>query len=419
MATSYETGISAHARSSVKDEWRKGWRVVASAFVGNGLGFNLFLMSAGLFIIPLQEELGLPRTAVMISTVAMLLVSLLTPVAAVYIDKYGPRTGAILGYLVLIAAYALLALLPATPIVYYAVAGLFVIAGTVTGTMTFCKGISLIFHKGAGFAFGITMSGVSLVSAVVIPVLSAAIVAYGWRAGYGLSGVLVALIGLPVLLLAFSPPVQPAVEKLSPKTVEIAETRAWHVIKSSSFWILATAISCGTFCLGGLISHLYPMVIGAGVDTVLAATLLSTYAVSIGAGRIIVGILLDKSSPTFVAAACMSTTAAGAAILYFVIDGTFPDYVGFAAAFLLGWGHGAEGDFPAFFALRLFGRESFAKIFSWLNIFAGGFMAVGGLTYAAVYDWTGSYLSMIVLTALLWLCGGALMLCLRRQVQAI
>jgi len=397
----------------VRDEWRTGWPVAASSFVGNGLGFNLFLMSAGLFVIPLQEELGVPRTAVMISTMAMLLASLLSPVAAVYLDRYGPRKGVLFGFGLLILAYFLLAVLPASTLVYYAVAVVFVIAGTITGTMAFCKGISLVFQKGAGIAFGVGMSGVSLVSALLIPLLSYTIETYGWRAGYGTSAVLLAVIGLPVLLLMFKPP---AATTASAVETIVGEKKgeAWQAMKTTRFWLLAVSISCGTFCIGGMISQLYPMFVGAGLSLSMAAALMSTYAGAIGLGRIIVGFLLDRLNPTGVAATCMLATSAGTVLLLFVLGGSLPIESAFLAALLLGWGQGSEGDFPAFFTLRMFGRENFAKVFSGINIFAGGFTALGGIAFAAVYDWMGTYSPVIALSAGLWTIAAALIVILGR-----
>lgn len=404
------------ATLSAAEEWRRGWRVVASAFVGNGIGFNLFMMSSGLFVIPIQQELGLSRTAVMISPVASLIVSLLSPLVGGYLDRHGPRSAAIAGFFGLAFSYMLLATLPATPVNYYAVAILFIAAGTVTGAMAFSKGVSLLFHRAAGIAFGVTQSGVSLVSAAVTPMLSLIIATYGWRAGYASCAAMVALIGIPVLFIAFKPPVRndaamPTEDRGAARAVARAVARA-H-LASAQFWILAFSISCGTFCIGGLMSHFYPMLQAGQMTPAAAAAVISTYAVSIGGGRIIVGFLLDRFTPTIVAAGCMALTAFGAALLYLVMAGTLPHGYAFVAAFLLGWGQGAEADFTAFFTLRRFGRRAFATIFSWLNIFAGGFLAIGGLAFAFSYDRLGGYLPAIAAMIALWMLGALSMLFIR------
>lgn len=393
-------------------EWRNGWRVVAAAFIGNGIGFNFFMMSAGLFVIPVQQELGLSRTAVMISPVATLIVALLSPLAGGYLDRRGPRLAAIAGFACLTLSYLLLALLPLTPASYYAVAVLFIIAGTVTGTMAFCKGVSLLFTRSAGIAFGVTQSGVSLVSATLIPVLGLIIATHGWRAGYGFCAILVGAIGIPILLAAFKPPVK---ARSSAAHVEDESSRqdARTALRSPQFWVLVASISCGTFCIGGFLSHFYPMLIAGDIAPTTAATILSVYAVSIGGGRIIVGFLLDRLSPTIVAATCMALTSAGAVLLYLILLGQLPHPYAFLAAFLLGWGQGAEGDFTAFFTLRRFGQRAFATIFSWMNVFASGFLAIGGLAFAYSYDRVQSYLPAIIATIILWLAGAILMMFLR------
>lgn len=395
--------------SSASLEWRAGWRVVCAAFIGNGLGFNLFLMSAGLFVIPLQKQLGLSRTEVMVSPIALMAVSLLSPVVARYLDRDGPRRWVLGSFGVLGVAYILLATMPPSAGAYYAITLLFVLGGCATATMAFCKGISLIFSKGAGLAFGVTMSGVSLVSAAIIPLLNKVITDYGWQAAYGLCALFVFAIGIPALFFMFR---LPAAAPCANQTAE-APGFSLSVLKTPAFWCLAISVSFGTFCIGGLMTHFYPMLVSSGMNSSVAAAALSTYAIAIGAGRIVVGFLLDRFNPKIIACVCMTLPALGAVVLLLALSGLISAYCVFLAAFLMGWGQGAEGDFPAYFTLRLFGPEAFASVFSWLNIFAGGSLALGGLAFAFVFDETQTYTPMILATVIFWICAASAMMAVR------
>ncbi len=105
------------------NEWSRGWRALVSASVGNALGFGLFVMTAALFIIPMQEEFGWSRSAVSIGSIVTLF-----------------------------AAMAVIAI--------------------VTSGVIFCAGIVPRFRRNSGLAIGITMSGLSLIAAAVLPALA-------------------------------------------------------------------------------------------------------------------------------------------------------------------------------------------------------------------------------------------------------
>ena len=78
-------------------EWRRGWRPLASGFIGTGTGSGLFIMTAGLFIIPMQEEFGWSRSALTIGPVIIFFSAFLQPLAGEIVDRFGARPSVIAG----------------------------------------------------------------------------------------------------------------------------------------------------------------------------------------------------------------------------------------------------------------------------------------------------------------------------------
>lgn len=389
-----------------RSEWARGWSVVASAFTGNGVGFSLFLMTAGIFIIPLQRQFGLSRTAVMIGPAVGLATAFLTPFAATYVDRFGPRMAAVLGLAALTLSYLLLALMPATPVTFYSIAVIVALAGTVSSPMVYCKGVAAWFSRQAGIAFGVTMSGISVTTALAAPLLSHIVQTYGWRSGYFACAALVGAVGLPIVLAWFRERHQSA-----PRQTSIPERlggSAAEALKSRKFWILMIVFACAGLSIGGIVSQLYPLLISQDFAPHSAAAAVSVYALSIGVGRVIGGYLLDRFSPSLIASMCLGLAALGAGVLLLVVSSAVPWYFAFGAAFLLGWGQGAEADFLAFFTQRLFGLSAFALIFSGFNLVAGGGLATGGLLFAFSYDVFGNYKIAMAVSVALWFAAAAL-----------
>ena len=396
-------------------EWRQGWKVVLAALAGNGVGFTMVQMTSGIFIIPIQQEFGISRTAASIGPWIGLAVAFLTPVAALMVDRKGPRGLAIAGLCGLAASYALLATLPSILPLYLLLAVVVALAGTIANPMIYCRGVATWFRRNAGLAFGLTMSGTSVVAAVVAPFLSRIVEDHGWRTGIGLYAAMVSCIGLPLVLLWF---------RAKPRGVEAQaqadETGmgAAEAARTVQFWLLIGSFACATLAIGGMISQLYPILIAGRYAPELAALTVSFYAASMGVGRLAAGFLLDRFNPTLVAGSSLALAATGSFLLLHVLfRGGVPE-LAFLAAFLLGWGQGAEGDFIGFFTQKLFGLKAFGLIYSWFNLVVGSGLAIGGLLFAAAFDLYGNYEYAVLMNGGLWTMAAILMAMVRVPAKA-
>lgn len=397
-------------------EWRQGWRVVLAALCGNGVGFTMVQMTSGIFIIPIQQEFGLSRTAASIGPWIGLAVAFLTPVAALFVDRKGPRGLAIAGLCGLVASYAMLAVLPPILPLYAVLAIAVALAGTIANPMIYCRGVATWFRRNAGLAFGLTMSGTSVVAAVVAPFLSRIVEDYGWRTGIGLYAAMVGCIGLPLVLLWFR---ARGDDTVAQDRAQDEGLTAREAARMPQFWLLIASFALATLAIGGMISQLYPILIASDYAVETAALTVSFYAASMGIGRIGAGFLIDRFNPTLVAGSSLALAAAGSFLLLHVLFGGGTPELAYLAAFLLGWGQGAEGDFIGFFTQKLFGLRAFGLIYSWFNLVVGTGLAIGGLLFAAAFDLYGNYENAVMMNGGLWTLAAILMLLVRVPQPAL
>ena len=193
-----------------QSEWRRGWKVLIGASVGTAISYGLFLMTAGLFIIPMQEEFGWSRSAVSIGPIVGLLAAAMAPFGGVVIDRFGARPIAITGLVGLGAMYVLLSFTPASQFYLYAVVAIMAVFATISSGVIYCAGVVTWFRRNSGLAIGITMSGLSLTAALAIPALASLIENYGWRMGYLALCAVTWVIGLPFVVGWFHEASQPA-----------------------------------------------------------------------------------------------------------------------------------------------------------------------------------------------------------------
>lgn len=393
-------------------EWRDGWPVLVSASFAFGMTFVLFVMTAGLFMTPMQEEFGWSRTSLSIGPLVILIAGPFNLVVGLMIRLFGARRIAISGLSLLVMGVLMMSFVQPVPALIYGLTVFIAIAGAMTNAPVYTTGIVTWFSRNAGSAIGITLSGVSISSFIVIPLLAHIIEGYGWRTGYRALAVLM-LLPLPLLLLWFR-------EKIvSPRddVVKVPSVLTDRSLKAAfsdyRLWILIISIGFATVPIGGFVSQLVPLLVSLDFTPVSAALLGSVFALSIGFGRIAAGFLLDHLPPGLVTSSCLGLPAVGALLLATFEFGPGIGIIAFTSAALIGLAQGAEADFIAFYALRLFGRVSFPVIMSALIAINAFFLALGGFAFSRLFDIFGSYEMALYASVALFIMASVLIATIR------
>lgn len=401
-----------------QNEWRRGWRPLLGASIGTGVSYGLFLLTAGLFIIPMQEEFQWTRSEVSIGPIIGLLCAALAPFAGTFIDRYGARNIAMIGLIGLGVVYALLAAAPPSHLYLYGVGALMAVVGTISSGIIYCSGVVTWFSRNSGLAIGITMSGVSIATAVALPLLAGIIEHEGWRVGYLALGAAALLIGLPAVFAWFHEAPRNGGQGTSQSQKDAAEPprdgmEFREALRDARLWLCMASFGGAALPIGGFMSQMQPMLLGHGFSAEAAAAAGSVFALAIGVGRLLGGALLDRLHPPLVTAALLLLPALGSLLVSPLFGADAIWIIAATAVFLIGMGQGAEADFIAFYTLRIFGRRAFATIYATIGITVGGGMALGGLLFAGIFDLTGSYDLATYIAAAIFLMAALIALIIR------
>lgn len=395
-------------------EFKRGWKVLGAAFLGVMCGaspipFNIL----GTLFEPLQAEFGWNRGQVSAGiTIFGITAALLAPVYGSMADKFGVRKVALWSLVAFAASFAALALTPASIYGFWALWFVVGLVGIGSTPVTWSRAISMWFVTNRGLALGMMLIGTS-VAALFVPRLAVwAIQGFGWREMFVIIALLPLLIALPVGLLFFR---EPRADELPPAIAtgdgKVAGMTFAEARRTKQFWILWASILMIAFAYGGAHIHMFPIVRDHGFTPVTAAGIAGVVGLGIMVGRLSVGFLLDRLWGPGVAFPALCLPAAAC----FMLMGTSQDIVWIgAAAFMLGFAAGAESDLIAYLASRYFGMAHFGRIYGMLYMPFGLASAVSPLAYGIIRDRTGSYDQMLLVAAVLFVVGGAILLLMGR-----
>jgi len=372
-----------------------GWIVVAITFVVGLVGSGVRSAPA-VFITPLESEFGWTRadlgTAIAIN---LLLFGLVAPIAGMLVDRIGPRR-------LMFAGIALYGIGLAGTIFIDSLWELGLLWGVALGLGTGATASVLqatvatrwfVTHR--GLVVGLLGTATSTGQLIFIPVLMAIVVAFGWRAGPLLLGVLAAALVIPVLLWMKNDPAdvgaQPYGAKNDPGQAAQEDAPAIGLRRASrtpEFWLLCSSFFvCGATSNGLIGTHLLPHSIEHGIPAVTAAATVGIMGAMNFVGTLGSGWLTDKVDPRRLLAFFYAFRGVSLFILPFASD--FVDLLVFAIIFGLDW----FATVPPTVTLtaQRFGRRSVGTLYGW--IFACHQLGAATAAFGAgwIRVWFGDY----------------------------
>lgn len=399
-------------------EFRRGWKVLVAALLGTACGASpIPFQTMGFFIGPLQQEFGWSLRDISFGVMIYgVLGALLAPLFGWFADRYGVRPVALLSTTAFGLAFGALSLTPNSLAGFYAIWFLIGLVGIGSTPITWSRAVNLWFFRNRGLALGLTLVGTSI-AALVLPILTVTLIQnFGWRTTYLLLALLPLGIAVPVALAWFREP-RPD-ERPAELTAAIGAGQTalpgftlGQVLVTRRFWILAASIFCVAFAYGGALVHMPQMLKGHGFSGEQTALIMSLLGLSIFAGRILTGLLLDRFWAPLVTLPILCLPALSCVLL--AGDSlTLPMAV--VAGLLLGFSSGAETDLVAYLASRYFGMGHYGRIYGSLYMVFGMASAVSPVFYGGVRDASGSYDQALLVAGVLFVLGGLLLLALGR-----
>ncbi|MBT3425575.1 MAG: hypothetical protein HOL98_13550 [Gammaproteobacteria bacterium] len=179
------------------------------------------------------------------------------------------------------------------------------------------------------------------------------------------------------------------------------------------FWVLLTSILLVYIAMAGIVPNLMPALQGQGFISEQAASAISVSGITVIAGRLLVGYLIDHLWAPGVAAVAIALPVVGSLMLY-----GEPDFLtSCIAAGLLGFAAEAELDLMSFLAAKYFGLLHYAKIYAVLYAALALASGIAPMLFARIFDLTSSYDLGFVIAAGLFATGSLMVLSLGRYLQ--
>lgn len=392
-----------------------GWLQVAATVAGTALNFVVIgAICFSIFVRPLQEEFGWQRGEIAIAlTLTTFVQAIINPFFGVLLDRWGVRRLLLPSIVLLAALVASASLMTASLLHLYLIYLLIPVLGVGTGTIAYSRLLVSWFDRRRGLAIGIGLSGTGLGAMLVSPLLQLVVAEYGWREAYLVYAGLVLVISLPIALLLVRD--SPAAVGIPPEERDVQPEGAAHgladpglslkqAVATRQYRFMMIAYGLLGLGIGGVIAHLYPMMLDQGLSSGMAASAAGAMGAAMIVGRVSCGFLMDRFHAPYVAAAFLACPILGVALFAVGVDPT----TAVIATITIGLGVGAEFDSIAYLVSRYFGIRNFGKVYGQIyGIFQVGH-GIGPIALGVSHDRTGSYSDM--LWVLMVLIAGAVVL---------
>lgn len=400
-------------------EFRAGWPTLLLAMVGVGTSVSaLLIYSLGTLIVPLQQAFGWSRGDLQLA------VSFLAAGGAISVNfvgwlnlRYGMRAVSAVSMAALAIGFAGMMLMPGSIGWLYLGYFLLPFVGIGTTPVTWTHIVNLQFEKHRGLALSLVLCGTGVAAALLPLLLSGAMARWGWQAGYGVLGALVALFWLSMAwrrLPRFTAAqvAQQAVASALP-AVAVTGMRWQQAVRSRKFWVCNLGLALVVSAIYGLTANTVPLLRDLGLTPAQASGVFGAFGVSLIAGRLVVGVLIDRYWAPGVAAVALALPAGGCLILL-MADAQTPLPLLVLSTALCGMGAGAEMDIAAYLVARYFGLRDYGRLFGMhLGLVTLG-SAVAPFGFAALLNQTGGYAPLLTLCGAAFVIGPTLLLTLGR-----
>ncbi len=378
-------------------EFRISWHILLASALGVGLGSALNHYASNIFGPALIKEFGWTKAELALSGVTVLINVVCFPIAGRFIDKYGARNMAMLGFTVIPLTYVLYTLMTGALWQYYAITIIHQIFAIFTATLVFAKVIVAKFDRARGIALSLLMTGAPLASWLLIPVLGNIIQTSGWRTGYLVMAGLAFAAGLIALFTISNAPAKP---KRPQDELSLQRFRA--LSKQPAFpMMFAGMLLCNVpqILVAG---QLNLMMLDNGATVKSAVWLASLYPISVIIGRLCTGLALDRVSSSIVALFALGLPAIGYFALALPVD---PFWLLSGTVILIGLAQGAEGDLGAYIAAHKFGTEDFSFVYSFMFVAMALGSAAGAALLSLTLKSTGSYDIFLIIATITTIFG--------------
>jgi predicted MFS family arabinose efflux permease len=365
-----------------------GWRIVAVCFLLATFGWSFGFYGQSVYVAELHRLHGWPASLISGgTTVFYLFGALLVVFISEAIRAFGPRNCLLAGVVTMAAAAVLIGQVTEPWQLYAADALLaFGWAGTSLGVIT--NTIGLWFDHKRGMAISLALNGASFGGIIGVPLLVAAIGAFGFPTALMLAAIVMLVLMVPVILIFVGQPPghRGAADGSAAAAAPSASRIRAQAFRDVAFLTVSIAFALVLFAQVGFIVHLIAFldpVIGRE-RAAIAIALLTAMAV---VGRVLFSTVIDRLNQRLASAISFASQA----VALVIIIHSRNDIVLMAACALFGFSVGNLITLPSLIVQREFDPRSFGVLVSLITAINQVTYAFGPGVVGLLHDMSGSY----------------------------
>lgn len=355
-------------------------RAFLASNVASGCAFGGF----GVSVLALREKyLASSGAVTMCISLVVLMLGILSPVAAAIISRAGIRATMLLGIILLCFGYLALAFAPTFIFVISAFALLIGPGVVFMGALPASVLAGGWYPEHRGRAVGIVNVPVFLAA---VPLFGAPVIEI-----YGLRGFYLLLLGIHLLTLPLMLGIR------NPPLVEVSAPAVNASVQSSSpvrdilrlpmFWMIALGIGLGASVSALTVPYIIPIAVEKGIAPQQAAVLLSVSAATAAIGAIPTGFLCDRLG----GARTLALAAIGYAVCWSLLGwgNVMPALI--LAAVVLGFSGSSVWPATNVLLVKVFGVQALPRVLGLLGVFSIAFPFVLTPAAGVLRDSAGSF----------------------------
>lgn len=378
-----------------------GWWIVFAGASVQFLQSALLGQAYGSYVVLLREEFGWSKTLLSGASALREAESGLTgPLQGSLLDRFGPKAVARAGVLFFAVGFMLFSQIN-SPLTFYAAFIVMSIGASLMGYLTITFTVVHWFEKKRATAISLTSAGFAL-GGMAVPIIVFVMDEFGWRVTAFGSGVIVLLVGLPMVQLLKHHPSEMGLAPDGETYDDALHSRAGmarsaalsndftlgEAMREPAFWWISLGHASALFVVSAmgvhLVSHLTESQ-GYSLSEAGRVVFLMTSFFLIG--TVSGGLLGDRVNKRLLVVTCMLMHMTGLLLLSHAMN--IYMVVAFTALHGLAWGW--RGPQMAALRAEYFGRSSFGKILGVSNMIIIIGTIAGPIIAGLMYDQTGNY----------------------------
>ncbi|QWG15701.1 MFS transporter [Bradyrhizobium sediminis] len=387
-----------------------GWRVVLACFLMAVFLFGFGLYGHGVYLAELQRLNGWPAALISgASTLSFLLSNIFATFTNELVARLGPKRLVLLGIAALASSTTLLALATA-PWQLYAAFILMSLGWIGMGTVVIATVVSLWFVRRRGLAISLAFTGASAGGVVVTPLLVLLVERLGFPAAMLTATAIMVAVLVPGALAWVGPPwgggaaERPAIDssqaQVSSAPSDISRAK---LMRSLAFWTISVPFALALLAQVGFIVHQIAL-LEPKIGRTSAGFAVSVMTIMAIAGRVGLGMVVDRLDPRLVTAASLVSQAA--ALLTILQSDIVP--IVLVACAVFGFSVGNIITLPPLIIHREFSAAGFAIVMGLSSAISGTVGALGPWLVGLVRGWSGDYDAVLALCIALELVAAAI-----------